>query len=161
MTHDEKTLLRNNIEGVLRRCTLKSSGTTTDEVLKVISVALAAKDAEIARLRSGAAKSDDDICQILGKALGYPWFKDDQKNFPGATEDHGVYVGEHVAETLAEEAARKIAALRAQVERMKRAIVDIVPEDDVTDSDEVEIGPVRRRKYWRNLAAAAEKEPQS
>lgn len=58
-------------------------------------------------------------------------------------------------------ADREIAALRAQVERMKRAIVDIVPEDDVTDSDEVEIGPVRRRKYWRNLAAATEKEPQS
>lgn len=46
--------------------------------------------------------------QTLGKALGYPWYKDDQKNFPGATEDDGVCTGEHTAATLAVEAARRI-----------------------------------------------------
>jgi hypothetical protein len=62
-------------------------------------------EAEIIRLREALSKQDDEICQTLGKALGYPWYKDDQKNFPGATEEHGVCVGDHVAESLAMEAA--------------------------------------------------------
>ncbi len=73
---------------------------------------------EITRLRAGAIKVNQDICQTLGKALGYPWFKDDQKNFPGATEKEGVCVGEHVAETLAIEAADKIAALKTEREKI-------------------------------------------
>jgi hypothetical protein len=51
---------------------------------------------------------NDEVCQELGKALGYPWFKDDQVNFPGATEDDGVCVGEHVAASLAVEAAERL-----------------------------------------------------
>jgi len=61
-----------------------------------------------ARLREACIKSNDTICQALGKALGYPWFKDDQTNFPGADESSGVCVGEHVAESIAEEAADRI-----------------------------------------------------
>lgn len=53
-------------------------------------------------------KEFHEIEQILGKALGYPWYKDDQKNWPDATEDDGVCVGEHVAVTLAMEAADKL-----------------------------------------------------
>ena len=66
---------------------------------------------EVARLTLACAKQNDEICQILGKALGYPWFKDDQKNFPGADETNGVCVGEHVAESIASEAASRLAAL--------------------------------------------------
>lgn len=33
-----------------------------------------------------------EIEQMLGKALNYPWFKDDQENFPGTTEADGVVV---------------------------------------------------------------------
>lgn len=66
--------------------------------------------------REAWTRSNAEIEQVLGKALGYPWFKDDQKNFPGATEANGVCVGEHTAETLAEEAARAIIALRQRVE---------------------------------------------
>jgi hypothetical protein len=51
--------------------------------------------------------------------LGYPWFKDDQKNFPGADESCGVCVGDHVAETLAMEAATEIERLRKENERLK------------------------------------------
>lgn len=65
-------------------------------------------EAEIIRLREALTKQNDEICQTLGKALGYPWFKDDQKNFPGATDEHGVCVGDHVAESIAMEAARRI-----------------------------------------------------
>lgn len=49
-----------------------------------------------------------EVEQVLGKALGYPWFKDDQENFPGSTEKDGVCIGDHVAETILEEAAQRI-----------------------------------------------------
>jgi hypothetical protein len=49
-----------------------------------------------------------NIEQILGSALGFPWFKDDQKNFPNATEADGVCVGDHTAWSLALMAADKI-----------------------------------------------------
>lgn len=58
----------------------------------------------------------EEIGQILGKALGYPWFKDDPKNFPTATEADGVCVGEHTAWSLAMCAADKIKELE---ERLK------------------------------------------
>ena len=60
-------------------------------------------------LRAACSKSNDEISQVLGKALGYPWFKDDQKIFPGATEANGVCVGAHTAETIADEAAVALA----------------------------------------------------
>ena len=60
-----------------------------------------------------------EVEQILGKVLGYPWYKDDQKNFPGATEDDGVCVGEHVPETLAEEAASRILELQRLISTSK------------------------------------------
>lgn len=61
------------------------------------------------------AKENDEICQILGKAIGYPWYKDDQKNFPGATEEDGVCVGAHVSVTIAMEAADRIRFLEQLV----------------------------------------------
>lgn len=69
----------------------------------------------IAELTHAMAKSNDEITQVLGRALKYPWFKDDQNNFPGATEENGVCVGDHVAESLADEAAKRIAELEAQL----------------------------------------------
>ncbi len=47
-----------------------------------------------------------EVDQVLGKALGYPWYKDDQKNFPGTTGEDGVCTGEHVPESLLAEAAK-------------------------------------------------------
>lgn len=76
----------------------------------------ASVDVEPVVLRSEAAKvyaaNDAEIQQILGAALGYPRFVDDQANFPGATEDDGVCVGDHVGVTLAMEAAEEIERLR-------------------------------------------------
>jgi hypothetical protein len=50
-----------------------------------------------------------EIDQILGKALNYPWFKDDQENFPNATEADGVvtagptwHVATHAADKIKE-----------------------------------------------------------
>ena len=61
-------------------------------------------------------KESEEIEQILGKALGYPWFKDDQDNFPNATEADGVAVGDHTAWSLAMEAADKIKHLENQLD---------------------------------------------
>jgi hypothetical protein len=69
-------------------------------------------------LQLACSKQNDEIGQTLAKALGYPWYKDDPKNFPDATEADGVCVGEHVAESLAEEAAKRIDALEAENARL-------------------------------------------
>jgi hypothetical protein len=69
----------------------------------------------IAKLEDGIARESHDIEQSLGIALGYPWYKDDPKNFPDATEESGVCVGEHVPASIAAEAARRITELEAVI----------------------------------------------
>lgn len=66
----------------------------------------------MAELKRILEKQQHEIQQALGKALLYPWYCDDQKNFPGATRKDGVCVGEHIAESLADEAADVIASMR-------------------------------------------------
>ena len=58
-------------------------------------------------------ESDNRIEQAIGKVLGYPAYKDDQKNFPNATESNGVCVGDHVAESLVMELVDRFKAIRA------------------------------------------------
>ena len=66
--------------------------------------------------KKACEKMEEEICQTLGQVLGfYPWYKDDQKNFPGATEKDGVCVGDHVAESIAMEAAAEIIRLRLEI----------------------------------------------
>jgi hypothetical protein len=76
--------------------------------------------------RDGYVRECYEVEQTLGKALGYPWFKDDQKNFPGTDVADGVCVGEHTPGTIAAEAATKlIAALKAaRVAEQKAALMD-------------------------------------
>jgi hypothetical protein len=45
------------------------------------------------KLHRAFFEHNETLCQTLGQALGYPWFKDDPINFPGATVEHGVCVG--------------------------------------------------------------------
>ena len=78
--------------------------------------------AELERQRNCHMKGESEIEQILGQVLDYPWYKDDQKNFPGATEETGVCVGEHVPITLAMEASRKISEQREQITELKRRL---------------------------------------
>nr|WP_314430020.1 hypothetical protein [uncultured Brevundimonas sp.] len=85
--------------------------------------------AENAALRVACSKSNDEISQTLGKALGYPWFKNDQINFPGATAENGVCVGDHVAESLADESARRITEAErklAEAERLNDRAADLM-----------------------------------
>lgn len=83
-----------------------------DDLRKQIGI----RDTEITRLREAFSIENEAICQVLGKVLGYPWFKDDPANFPDATEADGVCVGEHVAISLADEAAARITRLREALE---------------------------------------------
>jgi hypothetical protein len=85
---------------------------------------------EIERLWLGYTTLNSEVCQRLGKALGYPWFKDDQENFPGATEESGVCTGEHVAESIAAEAARRIGNLEAERDRLRRLVAYLLAERD-------------------------------
>ena len=106
---------------------LEYDASTREAILaKAIRAALA-DSSRLEQLVAGVAKADAAVCQTLGKALGYPWYKDDQKNFPGATEDNGVCVGEHVPETLAMEAARRLEQCVAAL-RQVRAAVDAALE---------------------------------
>ena len=75
--------------------------------------------AEDARLRKTGQKENDELVQILGKALRYPKFVDDQSVFPGATEADGVCVPCHTGVSIADEAAAAIEALRADAERWR------------------------------------------
>lgn len=88
--------------------------TELDHVKRSLKLEQDAHDTTLKRLKhvtEGAQRENDDVCQTLGKALGYPWFKDDQENFPGATEAEGVCVGDHVAASMAAEAAAHIRKL--------------------------------------------------
>lgn len=64
-------------------------------------------------------EASHNIEQTLGKVLGYPWHKDDLKNFPDATEADGVCVGDHVAESIALEAAHRIETLKKENNKLK------------------------------------------
>jgi hypothetical protein len=76
-------------------------------------------------LEYGIARQNLEIEQTCGRVLDYPWFKDDQKNFPGATEKDGVCVGEHVAETIAAELARKYTEAKQRIKRLEEAVESI------------------------------------
>ena len=113
---DLLTALR-EAEAELRQCRVEF-GANLLAVSPSVSEMVRAEIGNLEKLKSAYGmrqnehqKHDDAICQTLGKALGYPRYCDDQKNFPGATEADGVCVGDHVAESLAEEAARRIKEL--------------------------------------------------
>lgn len=65
-------------------------------------------------------KESEEIEQILGKALGFPYYKDDPKNFPTATEADGVCVGDHTAWSLAMCAADKIKELEERNKKLSK-----------------------------------------
>jgi hypothetical protein len=70
----------------------------------------------------------EKIEQILGKALGYPWYKDDPDIFPKATEADGVCVGVETAWSLAMIAADRIKELENKA--MNIEIVSMAPDSD-------------------------------
>lgn len=71
-----------------------------------------------------AREESEEIEQILGKALGYPYYMEDSKNFPNATETDGVCVGIETAWSLAMIAADKIKELEDKIEYFAGLVVD-------------------------------------
>jgi hypothetical protein len=77
--------------------------------------------AERAERERDAALQDVDECQqIAGKALGYPWYKDDQKNFPNANDANGVCIGEHCGSSIVQELANALVKRRELCRRAER-----------------------------------------
>ncbi len=92
------------------------------EEMQRMEMELTAANERLDSLRKAVAKQNEEISQACGKALGYyPWFKDDQKNFPGATEDCGVCVGEHVAVTIVEELAMEYGKAKERIRKLEQA----------------------------------------
>ena len=114
--------------------------------------------AEIARLRTALSKQNDEICQALGSALGYPKFCDDQQTFPGATESSGVCTGDHVAESIAVEAAALIERQAREIAALQEATtwrgIESAPDHGMgvlvvtSDIPEPHIRPANG-KWWR------------
>lgn len=97
---------------VLRR--LRERNKEADEAVEQLQAELNATKAEVERLRIALAHKEEAIVQRLGKALGFPWFKDDQKNFPGATDADGI-VSCFAAEEMAILAVEEIERLRSRI----------------------------------------------
>lgn len=85
------------------------------ESVELAQPALAAGLAEAQRKIAGYQHHLRECEQFAGRALGYPWFKDDQVNFPGAAEADRVCVGEHIGDTIVEELANAFTALEARL----------------------------------------------
>lgn len=90
--------------------------------------------AERDHYRAACEHTENEIQQILGKALGFPRYCDDPTNFPTATEADGVCVGEHTAATLASELVADRDQLAAVCNRLPNDADGnpLVPGDRVT-----------------------------
>lgn len=88
-----------------------------DAALTALAPSLAEAQERINQLELACARQNEEVCQTLGKALGYPYL--DHTVCSGCDPVSGctcgnpqVCVGEHVAESLATEAAKALAAGR-------------------------------------------------
>lgn len=109
---EELGITMSNTKGEQRYLVAEHDAEALKTRLNALTADLATARRDHAELLDASVRSSFEIEQTLGKALGYPWYKDDQKNFPGATEADGVCVGDHVPESLALEAAERIATAR-------------------------------------------------
>lgn len=111
---------------------------TTDQKIKLVilgAVEGASAVAELCRAREvlpiasrlatsqSALKSlEEESCQILGRALGFPIYCEDQKNFPGTTAADGVCTGPYTSLVLCDMVIARLAESQAQVAEMKEAL---------------------------------------
>ena len=91
----------------------------------IINATMEPKRQQYETLKDACIKTEHEIQQIAGKALGYPRYADDQKNFPGATGDD-VFVGEHVATTITAELAQRYTSLKEAARQMAKALEDLL-----------------------------------
>lgn len=88
-----------------------------EEIVRRLQEETSLKD-DVAFYKDACFKQNHEIEQTLGKALGYPWFKDSPEIFPEAIEEDGVCVGDHVAESLAVEAANRIKSYEEKINKV-------------------------------------------
>lgn len=100
---------------------IQSEDGVANAAIQEAALRLTEQSEKLKGLRNGILQNNLEIEQTCGKVLGYPWFKDDQKNFPGATEKDGVCVGEHVAATIATELAKKYTEALDRIKRLEEA----------------------------------------
>ncbi len=104
---------------------------TRDQLLKDYARIVDEQREEIASLNKRVVKmlkEFQEIEQILGKALNYPWFKDDQETFPNATEADGV-VSTGPTWLVATEAADKIKELQEQLDQHNARVHKLTLEE--------------------------------
>jgi len=80
--------------------------------------------------KSACIQMQHEVCQTLGKALGFPMYKDDQVVFPGADDSTGYFTEPHTAETMAELAADRIKAPDHREAVLRLALEMIVQQCD-------------------------------
>jgi len=105
------------------------------EVVRLVTKEEETEQAEkIKELERSFARQSIEIEQFLGRALGFPWYKDDPKNFPNATESDGVCVGDHTPESLAAQAANALNQLKERINLLQTEISRLKAEKTLCSS---------------------------
>lgn len=60
--------------------------------------------------------------QLAGKALNYPYYYKDKKNFPDATKKDGVCIGEHVPVTIVDELVGEFKRQKKKIKKLKKKL---------------------------------------
>lgn len=105
---------------------LELSVTKLEDEKTALGMAAANAEAELENMKKGIKGYQTEcreVEQALGQSLGYPWYRDDQKNFPNTTDDDGVCVGEHTPSTIAMEAGRTITELKQKVKTLEETMI--------------------------------------
>ena len=121
-----------------------------------LSATLLRRLSETERERDGWHLECIEVEQTLGKALGYPWYKDDQKNFPSATEKDGVCVGEHVPGSIASEAAKRLLTAEAERDALREMLAqaDAAHAYEQWTIDGKGAAPMTQQEYYQRYDEA-------
>ena len=96
-----------------------------EKLLVLTRDAVASEERKTKALHESWQSAEEECVQILAQMLDFPWFIDDQENFPGATEKDGVCVGPYISIDLAEMLAQRY----AQALRVIEQYTGLDPED--------------------------------
>jgi hypothetical protein len=87
--------------------------------------------------KSACIQMQHEVCQTLGKALGFPMYKDDQVVFPGADDSTGYFTEPHTAETMALLALDRITANEHR-EAVLRLALEMIVQQGASCMDRIE-----------------------
>ena len=78
--------------------------------------------------KTACHKMNNEVCQVLGKALKFPMYKDSPEVFSGSDDSTGYFTEPHTAESMADLAADKIAELGKKEKILRLALEMIVKQ---------------------------------